>query len=48
MCGVSLEHGLTSESWSGDERIFLTWCAHCSWMGNVVRFDHVAIYEPAH
>jgi hypothetical protein len=48
MCGESLEPGLTSESWTADERVFLTWCAHCSWMGNVVRFDHVAIDEPEH
>jgi len=48
MCAASLERGLVSESWAGDQRIFLTWCARCSWMGDVVRYDHVAIYEREH
>ena len=48
MCGTSLEKGLVSESWSSDQRIFLTWCAQCSWLGDVVRYHHVAIYEPDH
>jgi hypothetical protein len=48
MCGGSLDHGLTSESWSGQDRVFLTWCAHCAWMGNVVRFEHAVIEEPEH
>jgi hypothetical protein len=47
MCGADLDQGLTTEYWSGDERVFLTWCAACSWLGNVVRFDHVAIEERA-
>jgi hypothetical protein len=48
MCGGSLDRGLTSESWSSDERIFLTWCPHCTWMGNVVHFDRATISEPEH
>jgi hypothetical protein len=46
--GQSLDNGLTSESWAADERIFLTWCSHCSWTGNIVRFDHAVIDEPEH
>jgi hypothetical protein len=45
MCGQPLDDGLVSESWAGDQRIFLTWCAGCSWMGDVVRYDSVAIHE---
>jgi hypothetical protein len=48
MCGGSLERGLTSESWSADDRIFLTWCPHCSWTGNVVRFERATILEEQH
>ncbi len=39
MCGEGLERGLTSEWWTANERVFLTWCASCKWTGNVVRFD---------
>lgn len=45
MCGASLAGGLVSESWAADQRIFLTWCAACSWLGDVVRYDRVAIDE---
>jgi hypothetical protein len=48
MCGGSLDRGLTSESWTSDERIFLTWCPHCTWTGNVVHFDRATISEPEH
>jgi hypothetical protein len=48
MCGESLEPGLTSESWSADDRIFLTWCAQCRWTGHVVRFERATIYEEEH
>ncbi len=48
MCGASLAAGITTEYWSSDERVFLTWCAGCSWTGNVVRFDHATIYEAEH
>ena len=48
MCGGSLDGGLTSESWSADERIFLTWCPHCSWTGHVVHFHRATISEPEH
>jgi hypothetical protein len=48
MCGGSLDRGLTSESWSSDERIFLTWCPHCTWTGNVVHSDRATISEPEH
>ena len=48
MCGVSLDRGLTSESWAGDERIFLTWCAACEWTGNIVRFARATGFEPEH
>ena len=46
MCGATLERGMVCESWSGTQRNFLTWCAACSWMGDVVRYDRVAIDEP--
>lgn len=46
MCGGSLDRGLTSESWSADERIFLTWCPHCTWTGHVVHVDRATISEP--
>jgi hypothetical protein len=48
MCGGSLDRGLASEYWQADERIFLVWCAECSWTGNVVRFDRATILEPEH
>lgn len=48
MCGASLDRGLTSESWAADERIFLTWCAACSWTGNIVRFARATGFEPEH
>jgi hypothetical protein len=48
MCGASLDGGLVSESWAADQRIFLTWCAGCSWLGEVVRFERVAISEAEH
>ncbi len=48
MCGTSLTTGITTEYWSADERVFLTWCASCRWTGNVVRFDRATIYEPEH
>ncbi len=48
MCGASLDGGLVSESWAADQRIFLTWCAGCSWLGDVVRYDEVSIDEPEH
>ena len=46
MCGASLEGGLVSESWAADQRVFFTWCAACSWRGDVVRYDEVSIDEP--
>lgn len=48
MCGSSLERGLTSEWWTANERVFLTWCPDCKWTGNVVRFDKAIIEEPEH
>ncbi len=48
MCGAALDGGIVCESWSADQRIFLTWCAACSWSGDVVRYDRVAITEPEH
>ncbi len=48
MCGTSLAAGITTEYWTADERVFLTWCATCRWTGNVVRFDRATIYEPEH
>lgn len=48
MCGQSLDRGLTSEWWSADDRVFLTWCAHCSWTGNIIRFTVAYIEEPEH
>jgi hypothetical protein len=45
MCGQPLDDGLVSESWAGDQRVFLTSCACCSWMGDVVCYDRVAIHE---
>jgi hypothetical protein len=48
MCGKGLDRGLTTEWWSGEDRVFLTWCAHCSWTGNVVRFVRAVIEEPEH
>lgn len=48
MCGAPLDNGLVSESWSGDQRVFFTWCAACSWLGDVVRYDRVSIDEPEH
>lgn len=47
-CAASLDRGLISEWWSGQERIFLTWCAACRWTGNVVLFDRAIIEEPEH
>jgi hypothetical protein len=48
MCGASLDGGFTTEYWSADDRVFLTWCAACSWTGHVVRFEHATIYEAEH
>ncbi len=48
MCGVSLDKGLVSESWAADQRIFFTWCAGCDWMGDIVRYERVAIDELEH
>lgn len=47
-CAASLDGGLTSEWWSGHDRVFLTWCAACRWTGNVVLFDRAVIEEPEH
>lgn len=47
-CGSALDRGLISEWWSGDDRVFLTWCAECRWTGNVVLFARAMIEEPEH
>lgn len=48
MCAAALDEGLVSEWWSGEDRIFLTWCARCRWTGNVVPFERAIIEEPEH
>lgn len=47
-CGGSLERGLTTEWWSGADRVFLTWCAQCRWSGNITLFRRAVIEEPEH
>ena len=47
-CASSLDRGLISEWWSGEDRIFLTWCAECRWTGNVVLSERTVIEEPEH
>ena len=46
ICGAALDGGMVCESWSADQRVFLVWCPACSWTGDVVRYDRVAITEP--
>lgn len=48
MCASSLDKGLVSEWWSGEDRVFLTWCPGCRWTGNVVLFARAIIEEPEH
>jgi hypothetical protein len=49
MCGEGISSdGITTEYWSGDARYFMTWCGHCHWFGEVVRFDMVTITEVEH
>lgn len=49
MCGAGITaDGISTEYWSGDCRHFMTWCGHCHWFGEVVRFDMVTITEVEH
>jgi hypothetical protein len=50
MCAASLVDGagLTTEYWTSDVRVFMTWCGSCGWFGEVVRFDRVTITEEEH
>jgi hypothetical protein len=49
MCGQPVDHGgISTEYWTADVRVFMTWCASCGWFGEVVRFDRVTTSEPEH
>ena len=48
MCASVLDRGLVTEWWSGEDRVFLTWCAECRWTGNLVLFARTTIEEPEH
>ena len=50
MCGGDLQSdgGISTEYWTGDVRVFMTWCGGCGWFGEVVRFDLVTIVEVEH
>jgi hypothetical protein len=50
MCASDLEQngGLSTEYWTSDVRVFMTWCGSCSWFGEIVRFDMVTITEEEH
>ena len=50
MCAVEIENmgGISTEYWSADRRVFMTWCGDCGWFGEIVRFDLVTITEEEH
>ena len=49
MCAAALDGGgITTEYWTADLRVFMTWCGACGWFGEVVRFDRVTILEEEH
>ncbi len=50
MCAVDLEDagGISTEYWTADLRVFMTWCGDCGWFGEIVRFDMVTITEAEH
>jgi hypothetical protein len=47
-CGSSLVegHGLVVEYWSGDQRVFYSWCGGCSWTGEIIRVVRTIGHEP--
>ncbi len=47
-CGASLADGsgLVVEYWAGDARVFATWCAGCSWAGEIVKMTRTIGHEP--
>lgn len=49
MCAQALgADGITTEYWAGHGRYFLTWCGHCGWFGEIVRFEMLTITESEH
>jgi hypothetical protein len=45
-CGRSLADGLVVEYWVAEDRVFSTWCAGCSWSGEIVRTARTVGHEP--
>ncbi|MDP9240836.1 MAG: hypothetical protein M3O55_09405 [Actinomycetota bacterium] len=44
-CAASLAEGLVVEYWTGEARVFATWCGACSWSGEIVRTARVLSHE---
>jgi hypothetical protein len=47
-CGSSFADGsaLVVEYWVADARVFATWCAACSWSGEIVKVTRTVGHEP--
>lgn len=51
MCAGPIDDstGIVTEFWQGSDRCFMTWCSHCGWFGEVVRYTRgVTITEVEH
>ncbi|MCW2762882.1 MAG: hypothetical protein JWR85_3083 [Marmoricola sp.] len=49
-CGASFAEAssLVVEYWTGEARVFATWCATCSWSGEIVKVPRTVGYEASH
>jgi hypothetical protein len=40
-------HGMTTEYWTGTDRVFVCFCGACGWSGDIVLADRVIGHETA-